>query len=232
MSCLRRRARGSCAWTCRASRSPTSPDRRCSSPTTGSPGRKPYSIAAAPEDAARDGCAGAARRRRRRRPCRTAPDAHARASWSMSKARLAASRFRRRTCRGQLRLHRRAAPASRRCAPCCATPSTRPIGRIGLFYSARTPGDFAYEDEWRRLADDGRIEFRQTITRDSTAPSEWTGERGRIGREALASLVHGPATLCFVCGPPALVTDVPRLLDELGVPRERIKLEEWSPSGS
>jgi ferredoxin-NADP reductase len=105
--------------------------------------------------------------------------------------------------------------------------------RIGLFYSARTPSDFAYEDEWRRLADDGRIEFRQTITRDSTAPSEWTGERGRIGRDALASLVHGPATLCFVCGPPALVTDVPRLLDELGVPRERIRLEEWnSPSGS
>ena len=74
--------------------------------------------------------------------------------------------------------------------------------RIGLFYSARTPGDFAYEDEWRRLADDGRIEFRQTITRDATSPSEWTGERGRIGRDALASLVHGPATLCFVCGRP------------------------------
>ncbi len=104
--------------------------------------------------------------------------------------------------------------------------------RIGLFYSARTPGDFAYEDEWRRLAEDGRIEFRQTITRDSTAPSEWTGERGRIGRDALASLVHGPATLCFVCGPPALVNDVPRLLDDLGIARERIRLEEWSPSGT
>ncbi len=103
--------------------------------------------------------------------------------------------------------------------------------RIGLFYSARTPGDFAYEDEWRRLAETGRIEFRQTITRDSTSPSEWTGERGRIGRDALASLVHDPATLCFVCGPPALVNDVPRLLDELGIPKERIRLEEWMPSG-
>jgi ferredoxin-NADP reductase len=105
-------------------------------------------------------------------------------------------------------------------------------GRIGLFYSARTPGDFAYEDEWRRLADEGRIEYRQTVTRDSTAPSEWAGERGRIGRDGLASLVHDPATLCFVCGPRALVNDVPRLLGELGIPRERIRLEEWSPSGT
>lgn len=105
--------------------------------------------------------------------------------------------------------------------------------RIGLFYSARTPGDFAYEDEWRGLAEAGRIEFRQTITRDSTSPSEWTGERGRIGRDALASLVHDPATLCFVCGPPALVNDVPRLLGELGIPRNQIRLEEWnSPAGS
>lgn len=100
--------------------------------------------------------------------------------------------------------------------------------RIGLFYSARTPGDFAYEDEWRRLAANGRIEFRQTVTRDETSSSEWSGERGRIGRDALASLVHDPATLCFVCGPPALVNDVPRLLDELGVPRGQIRLEEWS----
>jgi NAD(P)H-flavin reductase len=95
---------------------------------------------------------------------------------------------------------------------------------IGLFYSARTPDEFAYERELRELASAGRIELRQTVTRSSG--DDWTGARGRIGRAALEELVHDPATLCFVCGPPALVDEMPKLLEELGVPRSRIRIEE------
>jgi ferredoxin-NADP reductase len=51
--------------------------------------------------------------------------------------------------------------------------------------------------------------------------------RGRLGPNDLAPLVHGRATLCFVCGPPALVQEIPQMLVDLGVPRERIKTEEW-----
>ena len=39
--------------------------------------------------------------------------------------------------------------------------------------------------------------------------------------------MHDPATLCFVCGPPSLVDEMPKLLEELGISRERIKIEEW-----
>jgi ferredoxin-NADP reductase len=95
-----------------------------------------------------------------------------------------------------------------------------------LFYSARTPDEFAYEDELRALARSGQIELRQTVTR--ATGDDWTGARGRIGRSALQELVHDQATLCFICGPPALVDDMPKLLEELGVPRSRIRLEEWS----
>ena len=42
------------------------------------------------------------------------------------------------------------------------------IDSIGVFYSARTPDDFAYENErLRALADRGRIDLRQTITRST-----------------------------------------------------------------
>lgn len=99
-----------------------------------------------------------------------------------------------------------------------------PHDGIGLFYSARTPDEFAYEEELRALAGAGRIELRQTITRSAAA--DWTGARGRLTRVALAELVHDPATLCFVCGPPALVEEVPRLLQEIGITRERIRTEE------
>lgn len=102
---------------------------------------------------------------------------------------------------------------------------TLPHRNIGLFYSVRTPDEFAYEEELRRLASAGEIELRQTVTRASDA--DWTGPRGRLKREALEELVHDPATLCFVCGPPTLVDEMPKLLADLGIPRERIRIEEW-----
>lgn len=102
-----------------------------------------------------------------------------------------------------------------------------PHRQIGLLYSARTPGEFAYEREMQSLAREGRIELRQTVTRDVAADG-WTGARGRIGLSDLAPLIHGPATLCFICGPPALVDEMPRLLGELGVLGERIKIEAWT----
>ncbi len=101
---------------------------------------------------------------------------------------------------------------------------------IGLFYSARTPEDFAFEREFRGLADAGDIELRQTVTR--AAEADWTGPRGRLKRDALEELVHDPATLCFVCGPPALVNEMPKILQELGIPRARIRIEEWGPPAS
>jgi len=100
-----------------------------------------------------------------------------------------------------------------------------PHRNIGLFYSARTPDEFAFESELRGLAEAGEIELRQTVTR--AADTEWTGPRGRLNRAALEELVHDPATLCFVCGPPALVDEMPKILTGLGIPRERIKMEEW-----
>ena len=97
---------------------------------------------------------------------------------------------------------------------------------IGLLYSARTPSDFAYEDELRALSRSGRIELRQTITREP-APEGWPGSHGRIGRGELEPLVHSADTLCFVCGPPALVSEIPPLLVALGVERDKIRTEEW-----
>jgi NAD(P)H-flavin reductase len=97
---------------------------------------------------------------------------------------------------------------------------------IGLFYSARTPEEFAFETELRVLADEGRITLRQTVTRANE--TDWRGARGRLDRAVLGELVHDTATLCFVCGPPALVAEMTVLLADLGIPRSRIKIEEWT----
>ena len=103
---------------------------------------------------------------------------------------------------------------------------TVPHEAVGLMYSARLPEELAYAEELRAMANAGTLELRLTVTRD-IEHGTWTGTRGRITRQELAPLVHDPHTLCFVCGPQALVDEMPRLLESLGVPRERVRVEEW-----
>jgi len=98
-------------------------------------------------------------------------------------------------------------------------------GHMKLLYSAKTADDFAYLPELREMASRSHLGLRLHVTRE--APDSWHGERGRIGRPQLATLVEDPATLCFVCGPETMVDDVPRMLLELGVEKSRIRIEEW-----
>ncbi|MGE0448310.1 MAG: FAD-binding oxidoreductase [Vicinamibacterales bacterium] len=101
-----------------------------------------------------------------------------------------------------------------------------PHDAVGVMYSARSPEEFAYASELQALADAGTIELRMTVTRGVSG--NWSGTRGRIARADLQPLVHDGRTLCFVCGPPALVEEMPRLLEELGVARQCVRTEEWS----
>jgi ferredoxin-NADP reductase len=102
-------------------------------------------------------------------------------------------------------------------------------GRMRLLYSAKTADDFAYLPELGEMARlpraDGGLELHLHVTRE--APDTWHGARGRITSSELAALVDDPATLCFVCGPETMVADVPRMLTELGIPRDRVRVEEW-----
>jgi NAD(P)H-flavin reductase len=98
--------------------------------------------------------------------------------------------------------------------------------RISLLYSARRGDEFAFIDELRGHAGAGRIELHQTVTRDDS--TAWEGSRGRIGRAHFESVLHEPAsTLCFVCGPPPLVTESVATLTALGVPGTLIRTEQW-----
>jgi ferredoxin-NADP reductase len=96
---------------------------------------------------------------------------------------------------------------------------------IGVLYSARTPDEFAYRNELEHLARRGLIQLMLTATGHIAA--DWTGERGRICRRHLQAMVPHAGALCYVCGPPALVEDVPPLIRQLGLESTQIKIEEW-----
>ena len=101
--------------------------------------------------------------------------------------------------------------------------------RLALVYSARTPEEFAFDEELTSLAAAGRLIYQRTATRH-TGP-HWTGGHGRISRAMLEAAVDDPETLCFVCGPEALVHEVPRMLQEIGVAPSRVRIEEWAVQG-
>ena len=96
-------------------------------------------------------------------------------------------------------------------------------GRKALLYSARTPAEFAYLPELRTLARQGAVNLTLTLT---GIADRWRHSRGRAGTELLAPLVDED-TLCFLCGPPSMILEVPEILRALGVPASRIKTEEY-----
>jgi ferredoxin-NADP reductase len=100
---------------------------------------------------------------------------------------------------------------------------SRPERPPALVYSARSPEEFAYADQLRALHDAGKLKLILTLTGDAR---DWRHARGRAGVEHLADLAT-PRTLCFICGPPSMVTDLPQALMALGVPRQHIKTEDW-----
>ena len=101
-----------------------------------------------------------------------------------------------------------------------------PGWRLALVYSARTPDEFAFDGELAALASAGRLTYHRTATRQ-TGP-QWIGGRGRISRAMLEAAVEDAETLCFVCGPEALVHEVPRMLHDLGIAPSRVRVEEWA----
>jgi NAD(P)H-flavin reductase len=101
-----------------------------------------------------------------------------------------------------------------------------PTERISLLYSTRRSDEFAFVEELRAHERARRLELHQTVTRDED--TSWGGRRGRIGRSHFEAVLHDPkATLCFVCGPPSLVSESTATLAELGVPDELIRTENW-----
>ena len=96
-------------------------------------------------------------------------------------------------------------------------------GNMALVYSARSPDEFAYVNELRELGDRGRLALTLTLTGNA---EEWRHSRGRAGPSHLADLVS-PETLAYICGPPAMVKDVPAALTSIGLSGTRIRTEDW-----
>ncbi len=104
-------------------------------------------------------------------------------------------------------------------------------GEIHLVFAVKSEGDIIFRDE----LDDLRRRhpnLRVTVTLTRDAGTTWQGERGRISPELLNRVVPQiAARRVHICGPGEMTDSIVRMLQGLGVPDERIKLESFAPAG-
>lgn len=100
---------------------------------------------------------------------------------------------------------------------------------ITLFYSCRRPADAAFLEELTEVADEGdRISLVPTMTK-TTKADEWDGLTRRIDADMLQGTlesIHEP--IYYIAGPPAFVTAMQELLEELGVEEDDVRFEEFA----
>lgn len=101
--------------------------------------------------------------------------------------------------------------------------------RITVIYSVRTTDDIIYNEEFRELErKNPNFKFLVTCTRLG-ADDPWPGRRGRIDADCIREQTDDLSnTVFYACGPNALVEATEKLvIEELGVPKEQMKLEKW-----
>ncbi len=95
-----------------------------------------------------------------------------------------------------------------------------------LVYSVRTPDDVAYAEEWEDWGASALGSVRVVVTRpEGRSPGT---SRYRLDVHAIAPLLEtAPHAYCFLCGPPTFVDDLVHLLSHLGVRSDHIRHEGW-----
>ncbi len=101
--------------------------------------------------------------------------------------------------------------------------------KITVLYSVRTTDDIIFKDEFAELAaQNPNFHFKVTCTR-LAEDHPWEGRRGRIDADWIKEQVDDlDKTVFYACGPTGLVEGTEKLVkEELGVPKEQMKLEKW-----
>jgi ferredoxin-NADP reductase/DMSO/TMAO reductase YedYZ heme-binding membrane subunit len=98
---------------------------------------------------------------------------------------------------------------------------------IYFAYATKTPNDIIF----RKELDDLKARFPNLhlhVTLSRAEDTDWMGHKGRVSAEFLTKCIPELATrLVYICGPDAMMSMTVQVLKDLGVPSERIKMEEF-----
>lgn len=98
-----------------------------------------------------------------------------------------------------------------------------------LLYGNRDASCVPFLDELKRMSPLG---VHATVVYENP-PHDWEGETGFITAEMVRRhLEDRDSVLFFVAGPPVMVSVMERVLEDLGVPKQRRRVERFGPIGS
>jgi ferredoxin-NADP reductase len=97
---------------------------------------------------------------------------------------------------------------------------------IVLLYGNNTVEDIAYRDEFDRLQkENSNVKVVHTLT---SPPSDWKGYTGYIDAKMIRKEAPDyKSRIFYICGPPGMVKAMRNLLQELDIPEEQIKTENF-----
>jgi ferredoxin-NADP reductase len=102
--------------------------------------------------------------------------------------------------------------------------------QIVIFDSNRNMENILYKDEFDTWARENRnLKVIYTVT-DEKAEG-WQGERGRIDNNMLRRHLTEKQiseSIYYVCGPPGMLKAMQGILKEMQIPKDRIKIEEFT----
>jgi ferredoxin-NADP reductase/nitrite reductase/ring-hydroxylating ferredoxin subunit len=130
-----------------------------------------------------------------------------------------------------------------------ATDKQLPV-KIIMFDSNRNQNNILFEkefDEWKSINKNLKIIYTiteekeeksgeeqpaQTLSDSNSGTAAWAGERGRIDRAMLTRHLSDndlKGSIFYICGPPVMIKAMQNLIEsELQIPKERIKIEEFT----
>jgi nitrite reductase/ring-hydroxylating ferredoxin subunit/ferredoxin-NADP reductase len=107
---------------------------------------------------------------------------------------------------------------------------------IVMFDSNRNESNILYKkefDDW--AAKNKNLKIIYTITEEGESKqdksSQWKGEHGRIDKSMMARHINGKDlenSIFYVCGPPGMIKAMREMLQDVQIPKERIKVEEFT----
>ncbi len=99
--------------------------------------------------------------------------------------------------------------------------------KITLFYGCRTENDIAFREELEELAQKNKNLKLVFIVNQPTA--QWKGATGIINAEMIKQqLPDYKENMFYTCGPPPMVEAMEKLVESLGLPKEKLKREYFS----
>src|SRR5581483_441264 len=99
-----------------------------------------------------------------------------------------------------------------------------------LIASFSTPEEMVFYDELTQIAKENQnIKVIYTITRPQESQQQWTGETGRISDTMIKKYVSNVMdAIYYVVGPPAMLEGMKKVLLDMEIKEENIKVEQFT----